>query len=70
MKNRTYVEDVLVAINSVKSRLNQAHNLGQDMKAFSLMADLAALDACLVIETKKLLQELYDMENNNNKDAA
>jgi hypothetical protein len=52
------VKDILDAIRSVRLRAKRALD-GNDQIAYSsLMGDLYALEACLVIETEKLVNYL------------
>lgn len=57
MNTMQYVNDVLVAIESVRSRLKAAMRKNQHALAYSLSLDLLALFNCLEIETRKVVVE-------------
>lgn len=60
---KTYVEDVLSAIASVRARAKIAMEQGNFVQTTRLMEDLRALELCLEIESQKLIDEMYKMEN-------
>lgn len=53
-----HVKDILVAIHSVRTRTRDAMVAGNMPEVWELMADLLALEVCLVVETEKLMVEI------------
>lgn len=62
MSTKDYVKDILTAIHSVQKRAKDSINVGSFTETASLMADLHALELCLVIETDKLVEELENAQ--------
>jgi hypothetical protein len=56
-----YVNDVLIAIKSVRRRAVIAYSTGDDDTLLSLMKDLIALQLCLEIEIEKVKAELKEI---------
>jgi hypothetical protein len=56
--NTQRVKDTLDAINSVKGRAKAALTRGDYILLSQLMGDLYALEACLVGETERLVEEI------------
>lgn len=63
------VKDTLSAIESVKRRIKIAENSGSQDQVHRLMGDLYALEACLVIESQKLVDKL-EVEDESQQKAA
>lgn len=56
------VKDTLIAIKSVRRRMEVAVSLGQDALAYQLMGDILALFQCLEIDSADLASELERIE--------
>lgn len=60
MSNRQVVREILDDIDEVKLSVMKALNDDNKAKAEELMGNVFALEACLVVEAKKLIAELEE----------
>lgn len=58
MNQSQNVKDIIVAINSVKSRAKKSLAFGNLHEYNSLMHDLLALERCLVYQTEAMIREV------------
>lgn len=58
MTSKEQVKDILAAIKSVQKRAKLSINQGSFTETACLMADLHALELCLVLEVGHLVDEL------------